>query len=76
MKVELSKAQRLVTQHRVGRGDVASQYECDPNDCFMCKDINYCPRKQKRLRGEAKEAGAEPEKEKSDETEDGDTNNG
>jgi hypothetical protein len=43
---------------------------------LTCKDINYCPRKQKRLRGEAKETGAEPEKEKSDETEDGDTNNG
>jgi hypothetical protein len=34
----------------------------------MCKDINYCPRKQKRLRVRAKETGAEPEKEKSDET--------
>ena len=34
----------------------------------MRKAIGYCPRKQKRLRGEAKETGAEPEKEKSDET--------
>ncbi len=71
--VGLSKAQRLVTQHKVGRGDVPDV--CEPNCDGMCRAIGYCPRRRQRLRGEAK-TGAEPEKEKSDETEDGDTNNG
>ncbi len=43
---------------------------------MICRIIRYCPRVGRRLRGEAETMGAEPEKEKSDETEDGDTNNG
>ena len=49
---------------------------CEPNCDGMCRTIGYCPRRRQRLRVRAKETGAEPEKEKSDETEDGDTNNG